>query len=436
VALATTPAGNGTVPQAEINTLGNILASCVNSNGTVTGGGSPTACYTLFTNALSGGSTGTQPGDTATAAINVAHNPAVNVASLYGLSTANPPFIGVLSQPLDWTVAVGFSGAGTYPSGPEFVAIDGSGDVWTLNQNLSVSEFSSLGRVLSGSTGYTGGGLRMPSGLAIDSAGDAWIPNYLGTGTVTEFSGSGSVLSGSSGYAAPGGNTGTLAIDGQGNVWVSHEIQNSIGELSASGTNLSGTTGYTGGGLNQPGIIGIDGSGNVWASNSGGHVSKFSSSGVALSGQSGYAVNQPGAGAVDSSGNLWITSGNSVVKMSNSGTILSGPNGYSGGGLSAPGSIVIDGAGNIWVADSQGDYITELSASGAPLSGASGFGNDYTNFSNSLAVDGSGNVWVAGGLYAGVAEFVGAAVPVITPIAAGLPTTPTADGSSNLGTRP
>ena len=32
-ALATTPAGNGVVPQSEINTLANILSSCVNSTG-------------------------------------------------------------------------------------------------------------------------------------------------------------------------------------------------------------------------------------------------------------------------------------------------------------------------------------------------------------------------------------------------------------------
>src|ERR1019366_8272488 len=63
MALATTPAGNGTVPQAAINTLGNILAACVNSTGT------GAACTTLFANAESGGTTGTMATDTATAAI-------------------------------------------------------------------------------------------------------------------------------------------------------------------------------------------------------------------------------------------------------------------------------------------------------------------------------------------------------------------------------
>ena len=40
---------------------------------------------TLFANAESGGTTGTLPTDTATAAINIAHNPAANVAPLYGV---------------------------------------------------------------------------------------------------------------------------------------------------------------------------------------------------------------------------------------------------------------------------------------------------------------------------------------------------------------
>ena len=104
-ALATTPAGNGTVPQAEINTLGNVLAACVNSNGALTGGASPTGCYTLLAIALAGGTTGAEPGDTASAAINIAHNPGVNIASLYGLAAGTPPFApGLTSPPNDWTL--------------------------------------------------------------------------------------------------------------------------------------------------------------------------------------------------------------------------------------------------------------------------------------------------------------------------------------------
>ena len=61
-------------------------------------------------------------------------------------------------------------------------------------------------------------------------------------------------------------------------------------------------------------------------------------------------------------------------------------------------------------------------------------------YPQSLAIDGSGNVWITNAKPLTnnpfVTELIGAATPVIAPIVAGLPATPTADGSSNLGTRP
>lgn len=95
VALAATPAdsgGNGTVPQAEINTLANILASCINSSPT-----EGTQCPTLFSNATN--AYGTEPTDTATAAINIAHNPGANIAALWGLA---PPLKGLLPTLRRW----------------------------------------------------------------------------------------------------------------------------------------------------------------------------------------------------------------------------------------------------------------------------------------------------------------------------------------------
>ena len=70
-AYATTPGGNGIVPQSEINTLANILASCVNCSDTA-----PGQCPTIFAKATADGTTGgTQPTETASAAINIVHNP-------------------------------------------------------------------------------------------------------------------------------------------------------------------------------------------------------------------------------------------------------------------------------------------------------------------------------------------------------------------------
>ena len=75
-----------TSPTSEIDTLADILASCVNSTGT----GDGAACDRLFTNATS--RTGAVPTDTVTAAINMATQPSKNVTTLFGLSTSTAPF--------------------------------------------------------------------------------------------------------------------------------------------------------------------------------------------------------------------------------------------------------------------------------------------------------------------------------------------------------
>ena len=104
-ALAATPAGNGTAPQATINTLGNIMAACVNSDGT------GTACAALAAAATPSG--GTAPTDTIQGILNVARNPANNVSALYGLVTATPPFQPALAAaPNDWVVSVTYTAGG------------------------------------------------------------------------------------------------------------------------------------------------------------------------------------------------------------------------------------------------------------------------------------------------------------------------------------
>jgi len=99
-ALAQTAGGNGVVPQAKIDSLADALAPCVNSSGT----GSPCASLFSAANVISGSST---PVDTFQAALNIAGNPTVNVASIFNLSAPASPFQPALSSaPADWTVAV------------------------------------------------------------------------------------------------------------------------------------------------------------------------------------------------------------------------------------------------------------------------------------------------------------------------------------------
>src|ERR1039458_9544078 len=133
-ASALTPNGNGSVPQIEINTLADILASCVN--------GSATNCTTLFNDAFnsSGSTLGTSfttPTNTLMAAQQIAAYPGHNVGALFGLAGGiGAPFQTTLtSAPNDWTIAVPYAANGTDKIfNPRVtLAIDNSDNVWIGN---------------------------------------------------------------------------------------------------------------------------------------------------------------------------------------------------------------------------------------------------------------------------------------------------------------
>jgi len=427
--LSTTPGGNGTVPQAEIYTLANILAACVNS----TGSGS-TQCSSLLGAATStGASGGTVPTDTATAAINIAHHPGLNVDTLYKVPTGTTAFGGGLTaEPNDFSIGINYTGGGL--NQPNSIAIDASGNAWTANYgNSSITELSNLGAAVSSSSGFTGGGINGPAFIAIDPSGDPWVTN-VGNKTVSEFSHSGSPISTSSGFAcatSPSASQYGIAIDASGNVWVADNFLSVLYELSSSGSVLSPASGYGSGYLNTPNGIAIDAAGDVWVSNLGGSAAKFSSQGAAISPKSGYyggGINNPFAIAIDASGDAWLANaGNgTLTEFSNSGMATSSTSGYTGGGLNyGPVALSIDGAGNVWSANygssTAGSTISEFSNLGAPISpNGTGFYSSSLNLPYAIAADGSGDVWVANSGNNTVTEFIGLSTPVVTPVVANL----------------
>lgn len=82
----------------------------------------------------------------------------------------------------------------------------------------------------------------------------------------------------------------------------------------------------------------------------------------------------------------------------------------------------------MWVGGFTSKNIVEFSNSGAVLSGPVGYRSGDRSAVEGIAVDGSGNVWATSDS-SSVSEIVGAAVPVVTPIAVGVTT-------NMLGTRP
>jgi hypothetical protein len=437
-------AGNAAAPQTTLNALANSLAACVNSTGP-----SSTQCTTLFEDATSNGSTCSSlpctyaPSETATAAINIAHHPGTNVSALFnlttGIGTPYQPALG--SAPNDFTIGLTFTGGGI--TNPCQLAIDVNGNAWIANYDNptpAVIEIAASGPFLSGASGFTNGITQDIYYMAIDSSGNAWVTTA--TNYVFILSPSGSPLSGTSGYSisGPSGIQGT-ALDASNHLWIASGNNSKLYAINSSGSVIDT---FTGGGIASPNSPAIDGDGNIWVGDNGssGALTEYSSSGTVRSGggsgsDTGASLNEPFALAADASGNIWVANfgSNTVSKFSNAGSAIAA---YSGAGLDDPLGIAIDGAGNVWVANRYGSRVSEFSNSGSAISPTNGYQGGKLNTSTleAIAIDGSGNVWLSNPNVPSVTELIGAAVPVITPLAAGLPSTPTANGTSNLGTRP
>jgi len=429
-ALATTPTingGNGTVPTAEITTLANILGACVNSADQVDSHGafvsySP-ACNQLFTTATSNGTvSGTSPTDTATAAINIAHNPGANVMTLYDLPNGTTAFGGGLTnQPNDFTIALLFTGGGfTFTSGsePHALAIDGGGNAWAVSSVLT--EFTPLGAA----TGYgSAQGVNVSTGyqgVAVTADSTAlWIADH-DSGTVINFSvsGGGFAYNPSSTPSGPA----DVAIDGSGNLYVADVDNSRLIELTSGGSPVGSPA--TGNGLQYPVSVAIQpgSAGNIWvANNQASDASIFTNNGgsapTPLSTDTSGSLDHPLGSAIDSSGFVWMANllANFVSKLDSGGT--TGAAFTIPGATPNPDAVAIDGGGNAWVTDEGDSTLVELNNAGTVLSGTTGYPPVNGDDPDAVAVDGSGDVWYTSQSSNIVYEVIGAAVPVVTPIA-------------------
>jgi hypothetical protein len=227
------------LPLNQLYTLADSLAACVNSTGGTAGDTS--ACGRLFAAATPPG--GTAPTDTISAVIDIVQHPGQNVAAIYTLAGATPPFQPTLATtPNDWTLAVTYTGGGL--SAPSAVAVDADGNVWITNRGANtVTELAHSGEVLATSAAALSG----PAAVALDAAGDPWITNGTAN-TLTHLSASAAVTgSASGGLSLPAG----LAIDPQGNLWVSNAGTASVSEFTSTGSPLSGD-GFSGSGITNP----------------------------------------------------------------------------------------------------------------------------------------------------------------------------------------
>ena len=406
-ARATTPAGNGTVPQSTINALANIMASCVNTKG-------DSACTQLFSLATPPG--GTAPTDTLAALLDIALNPGNNAAKLYALRPSTGMFQPTLSgAPSDWTLSIEYTGGGL--NAPQLPAIDGLGNVWVPNaiDPGTLSQFSPTGEPLSGAKGFSGGGLSYPESVAVDIDGNVWTANE-GNASVSKHTSGGTPLSGAAGYTATGlSQPVDLALDASGNVFTAN-VNNSVTKFSPSGVPAAR---FTGGGLDVPYAVAIEPSqNNVWIANYGlsNSLSKFSNNGVSptVTGYMGGGMAGPVGVAVDANSDVWVANFNSasLSKFNSAGTPKSGA-GYA---TPAPVSAVaVDGSNTVWTANTDGS-ISRLSATGARISPSMGYISAGATGEVGIALDASGNVWTTDNYVNSIFEYVGAATPTTVPL--------------------
>ena len=427
---------NSVAPQSKINTLADILATCVNTTSSTSSG-----CSSLFTNAEN--ASGTKPSDEATAIFNVVHNPTKSVTGLYGLYPTTPVFTPSLSAaPADWTLPVVYSGVvGTANA----MAFDASGNAWIadstknavvkLSSQGTVSSYTNSGKfgsitgiAVNPVTGYiwasdatnnkvyvlnsagtvlttiTTGSLNKPAGIAFDKSGNGYVVNS-GAYQVDEYSSSGTLVTTST-YPSAQGYSATIAVDYSGDVYTGAGSGN-----SGAGALLAGTTaGQFFTESDAAGVIALDATSNT----------------ALVPAQYWTAAN-----------NLWTISASAGIGWRyyfyttgyTFGGMVSGTYiGYSGGITTAtgPSSMAFDGAGSLWVANAtptsstypltgftiSGTTLTAMAANGFSTGAASGTGS-Y------LAVpDGAGNVWVVN-KDGSVSQVLGVATPVVTPMVPG-----------------
>lgn len=449
------PAENAVVPYVQLNTLADILNACAVTAGGVEGDGSP--CGTLLTQTDLLG-TGTYPGsiapaDTLQAAFNIAQHPVTNFGyrldagistpRLLTLATASSPFQPILTtQPTDWSLSLHFmSGGGlTSTSVVGSLAIDATGNVWITDTAAGRAiVWNATGAAFSPAAGFPAGG----GAIAIDSRNNAWIS---GDGSLYELTNLGDPLPWSPFGGISGGGA-DIAIDGMDDIWIARP--GGVSEFMNMGLGMGVLNTYPLNGAPNGSAIGIDSANNVWVggaagSNGPGYLGILTNPG----GQSIVASTPLSVSpqiAADAAGDAWYLAGPQVCEgppYGGRGSVFT-PTCTDTGGISSsnngifvvkPQGIAIDGAGTVWIAGAGGTGIAGSIPPGiVPVRADSLVTTSYSSPSLSagtlrVAIDRSGNIWV---LLADntVTEYVGAATPVVTPLARAVQT-------HTLGARP
>jgi sugar lactone lactonase YvrE len=398
-----------------INSLANVIAACVNSNG------NNSACSNLFSDLTS---PGVYPSDTVGAVLAMATHPSQSVTDIFSLASTTPPFAPSLTNPPnDWTMPIQYTGLNL--SSPGSIAFDSLSNLWIANvTGAYVTElYSGVDGINAAgtSTQITAGGILGPQSLAVDLSNNIWIANTAGD-SVVELDDNGNVLSGT-GFTAGGINAPvSIALDSNGNAWVANFNGNSITQLLPDGTPSSFspiTQGAISAGsvpISLPTFVAVDSNNDVWVSNSGLNTTYGLTTGMLRFDQNGNPQScstqnlaAPIGIAFDASGTAWIAANGLSAVQPLTSACTATASAITGGGLNGTVALAVDGAGTVWAANANGS-ISELTAStGITTSPSTGLAP--LNKLDSIAIDTAGSLWTANPTDNSITEFIGLAAP-------------------------
>lgn len=258
---------------------------------------------------------------------------------------------------------------------PEAIAVDGAGNVYTMNTSnvSSASKFLPTGQpdATFGNTGIGPAGAAR--GIAVDPLGTVFATSG---GGLFEFPATGSwggppgPCTGTNGVA--NWTTGTtptgVVIDQAANVYTANRGGNSVSRMAGALNTISASWASTGAGTG-PVALAFDAKGNLFTANSTSNtVSKITIAGpfaqaVEVFGTTGTNPQDIG---VDAAGNVYTANkgSNSVTRIPADG----GPAAQYGGTTgSEPSSIVVDARGNVFVANRGSNSVTRIGSAAGPL---------------------------------------------------------------------
>jgi sugar lactone lactonase YvrE len=312
----------------------------------------------------------------------------------------------------------------------------------------------------------TGATLANPAGVAVDSAGNLYVADETNdvvskvdpkTGIITTIAGNNSAA----GYGGDGGSATSssvelnqptaVAVDSAGNIYIADYLNHRVRKVDINGIISTvagnGTMGVSGDGLpatsaalENPDGVAVDGTGNLYIADFSANcirrvdtnsvittVAGNCASGPGYGGDGQAAttaqLNQPEAVTLDAVGNLYIAdTTNCVIRKVAAATGIittvagNGTCNYNSDGIPAitaqlnyPDGVAVDSAGNLYIADHVSERIRKVDTSGTittvagngsectPTTGSCGDGGAATNATlyqpTGLAVDSAGNLY-------------------------------------------